>query len=95
MDGYLLFPARMHPDGLQRFLTEQEGSALYGPSPARGPALVATTKETLAAYHVSLVVVDRATRGSGAVDDLFTAALGPPRASSGPFVAWTATHGDF
>lgn len=94
IDGFLLFPARMHPDGLQRFLAQQEGSSLYGAAPARGPALVATTSETLANYHVRLIVVDRATRGSEAVEKLFTAALGAPRGSSGSFVMWAATNGD-
>ena len=92
--GFILFPARMHPDGLQRFLTQQGGTALYGPAPGRGPDLVATTKQTLAAYHVRLVIVDRATRGSRGVEELFTAALGPPQVSSAGFVAWTATNGD-
>ncbi len=94
VDGYLLFPARMHPDGLQRFLARQEGSSRYGPAPAEGPALVATTRETLANYHVRLIVVDRATRGSNAVVELFTAALGAPWASSGGFVMWAASDGD-
>jgi hypothetical protein len=94
VNGYLLFPARMHPDGLQRFLNRQEGSALYGPAPARGPGLTATTRATLAAYHVRLVIVDRSVRGSAAVVGLFTAALGPPQVSSGSFVAWSSTHGD-
>ena len=94
VDGSVVFPARMLPDGLQRFLAQQGGFARYGPAPAEGPALVATTRETLAAYHVRLVVVDRAKRGSRAVDELFTAALGAPRSSSGRFVVWAATNGD-
>jgi hypothetical protein len=92
--GFLLFPARMHPDGLQRFLTQQEGFPLYGAAPAGGAGLVATAEETLGAYHVRLVIVDRSKRGSRAVVELFTAALGPPQAVSGSFVAWSSMHGD-
>lgn len=90
LDGYYVFPARMHPDGLQRFLADHEGFAAYGPAPELDPALVASTRATLAAYDVRLVIVDRATPGSGPVLQLLTDALGPPLTTSGTVAVWAS-----
>ncbi len=90
LDGYYVFPARMHPDGLQRFLAAHEGFTGYGPAPAPGPALVASTRATLVAYDVRLVIVDRSTPGSAPVVGLLTSALGPPGRTSGSFAVWAS-----
>jgi hypothetical protein len=91
IDTFYVFPARMHPGALQRFLANQEGFTLYGPAPALDQSLVDSTRATLAAYDVRLVIVDRATHGSAPAMRLFTAALGPPQRVSGNFALW-ASH---
>jgi hypothetical protein len=90
IDTFYVFPARMHPDALQRFLANQEGFTLYGPAPALDQSLVDSTRATFAAYDVRLVIVDRATHGSAPVMHLFTAALGPPQRVSGNFALWAS-----
>ncbi len=57
------------------------------PSPL-GPKLVSMTRITLSEYDIGLVIVDRSEPGSGQAMELFTDALGPPRASSGQFSLW-------
>jgi hypothetical protein len=91
IDTFYVFPARMHPGALQRFLANQEGFTLYGPATALDQSLVDSTRATLAAYDVRLVIVDRATHGSAPAMRLFTAALGPPQRVSGNFALW-ASH---
>ena len=87
-DTGAIYPARMNPPGLQQFLTAQGGNPdLYGRPPPLGPALVATTRATIAKYHIRLVIVDAGYRGAGPVIRLFTEALGPPRVV-GPVVVW-------
>ncbi len=81
-------PAVMHPSGLQRFLAGQEGVDLYGRPLPLSPGLVATTRATLAKYHVQLVLVDRSSVGSGPVSALFNSALGAPKVSAGHFELW-------
>ncbi len=80
--------ALMQPPDLQRFLSQQDGVNPYGAPPPLGPALVASTRSTLAKYHVRLIIVDRSERGSGAVIKLFTEALGPSQHSLGRFSLW-------
>lgn len=83
-----LEPAPMNPEGLQRFLANQEGVTLYGPRPALNSSLVAVTRATLSEYNVKVVIVDRSARGSRAVAKLFQMALGLPTATAGSFVLW-------
>ena len=90
---YYVFPARMNPDDLQRFLAVQEGFHFYGAAPDLNPALVHSTQRTLTAYGVRLVIVDRSTPGSGPVMQLFTDAMGPPTRTSGTFAVWASTGG--
>jgi len=91
--GYLgldrpLEPVPMNPEGLQRFLANQEGVTLYGPRPALDSSLVAVTRVTLSTYNVKVVIVDRSAHGSRLVVRLFKMALGPPTATAGSFVLW-------
>jgi hypothetical protein len=85
-----VIPTVMNPAGLQQFLAGQEGVDLYGPPLQISPALVATTRTTLAKYHVRLVLVDRSSVGSGPVIALFDSALGPPKVSAGHFELWAS-----
>lgn len=93
LNGFYVFPARMHPGDLQRFLANQEGFASYGPAPPYGPGLVRSTRATVGIYHVGLVIVDTTAAGSTAVVRLMTAALGAPRLHSGNFLVWTPAPG--
>jgi hypothetical protein len=91
--GYLgldrpLEPVPMNPEGLQRFLANQEGVTLYGPRPALDSSLVAVTRATLSRYHVKVVIVDRSAHGSRLVVKLFKMALGLPTATARSFVLW-------
>lgn len=90
--GFYVFPARMHPDLLQRFLANQEGFRAYGPAPPLDSSLVASTQSTLVLYRVRLVVVDRSAPGSSAVIELFSSTLGPPQETSGHFSLWASTR---
>lgn len=93
LKGFYVFPARMHPGDLQRFLANQEGFVFYGPAPSNGPGLVRSTRETVGIYHVGLVIVDTTAAGSAAVVRLMTAAFGAPRLHSGNFLVWTPAPG--
>jgi len=91
--GYLgldrpLEPAPMNPEGLQRFLANQEGVTLYGPRPPLNGNLIGVTRTTLSKYNVKVVIVDRSARGSRPVTKLFQMALGSPTATAGSFVLW-------
>jgi hypothetical protein len=83
-----LEPAPMDPEGLQRFLANQEGVTLYGPRPPLNGSLVGVTRATLSKYHVKVVIVDRSAHGSRLVVKLFKMALGLPTATAGSFVLW-------
>jgi hypothetical protein len=87
--GGTVLPNLMSPRGLQQFLSGQEGVKLYGPPLPVSPDLVATARATLTKYHVRLVIVDRSTRGSGPVIELFNDAIGPARFTSGQFSLWS------
>jgi hypothetical protein len=91
--GYLgldrpLEPVPMNPEGLQRFLANQEGVTLYGPRPPLNSSLVGVTRATLSKYNVKVVIVNRAARGSGPVAKLFQMTLGSPTVTAGSFVLW-------
>ena len=91
--GYLgldrpLEPEPMNPEGLQRFLANQEGVTLYGPQPPLNSSLVGVTRATLSKYSVKVVIVDRSAGGSRLVMKLFRMALGLPTATAGSFVLW-------
>ena len=91
--GYIGFdrpvePVPMNPEGLQRFLANQEGVTLYGPRPPLNSSLVAVTRATLSKYNVKVVIVDRSAGGSRPVVKLFQMALGLPTATAGSFVLW-------
>jgi hypothetical protein len=85
----LVFPPRMDPPGLQRFLS---GLPVYGPPVPVGPRLEAVTRTTLANYDVRVVIVDRYYDGSAAVMRLFRQVLGPPDVSSSQFSLWVVKH---
>lgn len=82
------WPDLMMPAGLQQFLSAASPPALYGPAPALGPRLVAFTRQLLADQDVRLVLVERSEVNSAEVVDLFTRALGRPKALVGGFVVW-------
>jgi hypothetical protein len=84
-----LNPNQMDPAGLQEFLTTQQGPSPDGPPQRVGPALVATTKVTMAKYDIKAIVVDRSIVGSAPVVTLFEDTLGPPGVTSGEFLLWT------
>jgi hypothetical protein len=91
--GYIGFdrpvePVPMSPEGLQRFLANQEGVTLYGPRPPLNSRLVDVTRATLSKYNVKVVIVDRLAGGSRPVAKLFQMALGSPTATAGSFVLW-------
>jgi hypothetical protein len=91
--GYIGFdrplePVPMDPEGLQRFLANQEGVTLYGPRPPLNGTLVGATRAALSKYHVTVVIVDRSAGGSRPVAKLFQMALGSPTATAGSFVLW-------
>ncbi len=91
--GYLgldrpLEPVPMNPEGLQRFLANQEGVTLYGPRPPLNSSLVGVTRATLSKYNVKVIIVNRSAGGSGPVVKLFEMALGLPTARAGSFVLW-------
>ena len=86
--GYIGFdrpvePVPMNPEGLQRFLANQEGVRLYGPRPPLNSGLVDVTRATLSKYNVKVVIVDRSAGGSRPVVKLFQMALGLPTATAG------------
>ncbi len=81
-------PPPMNPEGLQRFLANQEGVTLYGPQPPLNSGLVGVTRATLSKYNVKVVIVDRSAGGSRKVVKLFRMALGLPTATAGSFVLW-------
>ena len=81
-------PVLMHPAGFQLFLAGQEGVAYYGPKVPVTTALIATTRATVARYHIRLVIVNRSLKGSGPVVSVLTEALGPPKATSGSLSLW-------
>ncbi len=83
-----LEPVPMNPEGLQRFLANQEGVTLYGSRPPLNSGLVDVTRATLSRYNVKVVIVDRSARGSRPVAKLFQMALGLPTATAGSFVLW-------
>jgi hypothetical protein len=85
-----LLPNVMNPPGLQQFLAGQGGipASIYGPPLPVDPALVASTRATLANDHVRLVIVDRSASGSAPVMELFSDVLGPPKLSEGSFSLW-------
>jgi hypothetical protein len=83
----------MHPDGLELFLDGQEGYTPAAPVVPITPAVVAAAQQALSENDIRLVVVDRSVRGSGPVIELFTQALGPPRASTGSFALWSSRRG--
>jgi hypothetical protein len=97
--GSTLKPYPMHPPGLQQFLSFQDPPSrtqiTYGTgAPVHvGPQLVAATRAALSKYGVQVVIVDRSTPGSGPVVALFTAVLGPPARTAGPFDLWTIERG--
>ena len=80
--GVSNWPYPMKPAGLQGFLANQEGFGLLGPETPVSPQLVALTRSVLSKYAVRVVIVDRSASGSGAVMELFSAALPRPPASS-------------
>jgi hypothetical protein len=88
-----VWPDPMTPPGLQRFLQAEALPSVFGPPRPVNSDLVATTRESLANYHVRLVLVDRSTTNSGPVVELFTRTLGPPRRSVGNFVVWASRKG--
>ncbi|MFZ2057276.1 MAG: hypothetical protein WAV54_07705 [Acidimicrobiales bacterium] len=88
-----VWPDPMTPPGLQRFLEAERLPSVFGPPLPINSDLVATTRESLANYHVRLVLVDRSTRNSGPVVELFTRALGPPQRSVGNFMVWANRKG--
>jgi len=83
-----LEPAPMNPEGLQRFLANQEGVRMYGPRPPLNSSLVGVTRATLSKYNVKVVIVDRSAAGSRRVAELFRMALGLPTATAGSFILW-------
>jgi hypothetical protein len=90
LDAFYVFPARMHPNLLQRFLANQEGFTLYGPAPPLNATLIASTRLTLREYDVRVLIVDRSAPGSAAAMRLLTAALGHPSRTSGSFAIWSS-----
>lgn len=88
--GSDIFPAIMHPEGLQHFLGAQEGAALYGPPLRITPGLIASSRTALSRYDIRVVIVDRSLAGSGPVMELFTDVLGPPKLSTGQYSLWAS-----
>jgi hypothetical protein len=86
-------PAVMSPSGPQRFLANEEGAGFYGPAMPVSPSLIADTRSTISRYDIRVVIVDRSFAGSGAVMELFSDALGPPKLSTGHFSMWADWHG--
>ena len=84
-----LVPPVMHPGELQQFLAAQGGDLDFGPPLPLGPELTGSTRRTVVAYGIRLVIVDRTSVGSGSVIDLFAQALGPPRLTDAGYVVWT------
>jgi hypothetical protein len=91
-----ILPSPMKPRALQAFLVGQQSSGfggIYGLPLPVSPELVAATRRTLLAYDIRLVIVNRATAGSGPVMELFDDALGVPTRTAGQFSVWTNWHG--
>jgi len=83
-----LEPVPMNPEGLQRFLANQEGVTLYGPQPTLDSSLVGVTRATVSTYNIKVIIVDRFAHGSKRVAELFQMAFGSPTASTGSFLLW-------
>ncbi len=81
-------PNAMDPPDLQVFLATDEQACFCLPT-AITPQLEAATPADLARYHIRLVIVDRATKGSARVVKLFDEVLGPPNLSKGQISLWT------
>jgi hypothetical protein len=85
----ILGPSFTSPRSLQRFMGTQEDSRTYGKPLSLSPELVSVTRLTLSRYNIRLIIVDRASTGSGQVVKLFDQALGAPTSSSGRFTLWS------
>lgn len=81
-------PSPMNPPDLENFLSTEEGLDGRSTPPVIDRKLLGTTRATLSRYDIRVVIVDRSLPGSGAVTELLTAILGPPKAVAGNFSVW-------
>lgn len=79
----------VHPEAVQEyFAAEETGATSSYPKLPPHARLVTPVRAFVAGQHVDAVVVSLSAPHGGAVAELFTTALGPPRLTAGGFELW-------
>lgn len=79
----------LHPDAVQEYLAAEEaGSTSRYPWPSPNVDMVAQIREFVVHQHVGAVLVNLSTANAARVGDRLSAALGPPRLTSGDWELW-------
>jgi hypothetical protein len=79
----------LHPHAVQEyFAAEETGASSNYPKPPRHVDMSAEAKEFVVDQHVDAVLLDRSATNAAKVSNMFAAALGPPRLTSGGFELW-------
>ena len=79
----------LHPDALQEyFAAEETGASSNYPKPPRNVDMSAEAKDWVVRQHIDAVVVNLGATNAARVSSMFSAALGPPRLTSGGFELW-------
>jgi hypothetical protein len=77
----------LHPDAVQEYLAAEETSPRY-PRPSPNVDMVAQVRDFVVSQHVDAVLVNLTATNAARVADMFSAAFGPPRLTSGGFELW-------
>jgi hypothetical protein len=77
----------LHPDAVQEYLAAEETSPRY-PRPSPNVDMVAQVRDFVVSQHVDAVLVNLTATNAAGVADMFSAAFGPPRLTSGGFELW-------
>jgi len=79
----------LHPFAVQEYLdVEESWPYLRYPRPAPNVAMAAAVKDFVVRQHVDAIMVDLSAANAAKVANTFSAALGPPKLTSGGFELW-------
>jgi hypothetical protein len=79
----------LRPDAVQEyFAAEETGSTSTYPRPLANADMVTQTRDFVVRQHVDAVLLDLSATSARRVANMFHAALGPPRLTSGGFELW-------
>jgi hypothetical protein len=78
----------LHPEAVQEYLAAEEKSSSSYPPPSRNVDIVAQVREFVVRQHVDAVLVNLSATNAPRVANMLSAALGPPRLTSGGFGLW-------